>query len=78
VPILVVAGLTVGLINITSAESSQFLTASIALVLMSAALGATHALSDILNSILKNLVIFVSPAALWVSTTAIWRLAKTI
>ena len=75
--ILIVAGLIVGLLNITAGEVHEFLTASIALLLVGAAgLGAVTLVGATVESILKNLVVFVAPAALVVALKSVWTLAK--
>ena len=75
--ILIVAGLIVGLLNITAVEVHEFLTASIALLLVGAAgLGAVTLVGATVESILKNLVVFVGPAALVVALKSVWALAK--
>lgn len=75
--ILIVAGLVVGLLNITAGEVHEFLTASIALLLVGAAgLGAVTLVGATVETILKNLVVFVAPAALVVALKSIWTLAK--
>ena len=74
---LIAAGLIVGLLNITSGEVHEFLTASIALLLVGAAgLGAVTSVGAVVESILKNIVVFVGPAALVVALKSIWGLAK--
>ncbi len=75
--ILIVAGLIVGLLNITAGEVRDFLTASIALLLVGAAgLGAVALVGAVVESILKNLVVFVGPAALVVALKSVWTLAR--
>lgn len=75
--ILIVAGLIVGLLNITAGEVHEFLTASIALLLVGAAgLGAVTLVGATVETILKNLVVFVGPAALVVALKSVWTLAK--
>ena len=75
--ILIVAGLIVGLLNITAGEVHEFLTASIALLLVGAAgLGAVALMGATVETILKNLVVFVGPAALVVALKSVWTLAK--
>ena len=75
--ILIVAGLIVGLLNITAGEVHEFLTASIALLLVGAAgLGAVALVGATDETILKNLVVFVGPAALVVALKSVWTLAK--
>ena len=74
---LIVGGLIVGLLNITAGEVHEFLTASIALLLVGAAgLGAVALVGATVETILKNLVVFVAPAALVVALKSIWTLAK--
>ena len=75
--LLIVGGLLVGLLNITAGEVHEFLTASIALLLVGAAgVGAVTLVGATVESILKNLVVFVAPAALVVALKSIWTLAK--
>ena len=75
--ILIVAGLIVGLLNITAGEVHEFLTASIALLLVGAAgLGAVALMGATVETILKNLVVFVGLAALVVALKSVWALAK--
>ncbi len=75
---LIVAGLIVGLLNITAGEVHEFLTASIALLLVGAAgLGAVTLVGAVVESILKNIVVFVAPAALVVALKSIWTLARS-
>ena len=71
--LLVVAGFVVGILNITAKESQEFLVASIALVV-----AASSAISVLpaLAVVLKNIVLFVFPAALFVAVKVIWELAS--
>ena len=73
--ILVVLGLIVGLLNIQAKETTEFLVATIALMMVGSA-GAIPALGVIVLSILANVVAFVAPAALVVALKAIYALAQ--
>ena len=74
--ILVVLGLIVGFLNVTAKETSEFLIATVALMVVgSAGLGALPALGTAIKAILGNIVAFVAPAALVVAVKAIFDLA---
>ena len=76
--VLIVAGLVVGVLNITSGEVQEFLIASIALLAVGAAgLGTVALVGRVVESILKNMVVFVAPAALVVALKSIWALARS-
>ena len=78
VTVLIVAGLVVGVLNITSGEVQEFLIASIALLAVGAAgLGTVALVGRVVESILKNMVVFVAPAALVVALKSIWALARS-
>ena len=72
--ILVVLGLVVGLLNITSKETTEFLVAVVALLIVGSA-GAIPALGGIVLAILANIVALSAPAALIVALKAIYALA---
>ena len=72
--ILVILGLVVGLLNITAAETTEFLVATIGLMIVSTALGPL--LGGIIEAILQNVIAFSAPAALIVSLKAIYGLAS--
>lgn len=75
--LLVVLGLIVGLLNITVKETSQFLVASIALIVAGIVnLGLIPYVGDYLRAILTNIVVFVVPAAIIVALKTIYSLAK--
>jgi len=75
--ILVVAGLLVGFLNIPTDETRVFLVAAIALLLVgTAGLEVFTAVGTYIESILKNIVTFVAPAALVVALKTILNLAK--
>ncbi len=72
--ILVILGLVVGLLNITSKETTEFLVAVLSLMVVGSA-GAIPALGGIVLSILANIVALSAPAALIVALKAIYSLA---
>ena len=72
---LFVLGLIVGVLNITAREITEFLTASITLLVVGS-VGALPALGLMVTSVLANIVAFVAPAALIVALKAIWMLAQ--
>lgn len=75
--ILAILGLIVGFLNITVRETTEFLVASIALILLGAAgLSAIAIVGPIIAAILANIAAFVAPAALVVAIKAIYALAK--
>ena len=75
--ILIIGGLVVGLLNITAEEVHEFLTTAIALLLVgTAGLGVVALVGAFIESVLKNIVILVAPAALVVALKSIWALAK--
>lgn len=73
--VLVILGLVVGFLNITGKETTEFLVAALALMLIGS-VGAIPALGIIILSILANIVAFVAPAALVVAMKSIWVLAQ--
>ncbi len=77
--ILVILGLIVGLLNITTKETVEFLVATIALVVIGTA--GTQAifqtfLGNIVPQILGNIVAFVAPAGLIVALKSVYALAQ--
>lgn len=72
--ILVILGLVVGLLNITAKETTEFLVAVIALLIVGSA-GAIPALGGIVLAILANIVALSAPAALIVALKAVYALA---
>lgn len=72
--ILVILGLVVGLLNISAKETTEFLVAVIALMIVGSA-GAIPALGGIVLAILANIVALSAPAALIVALKAIYALA---
>ncbi len=73
--VLVIIGLIVGLLNIQAKETTEFLVATIALMIVGSA-GAIPALGVIVLSILANIVAIVAPAALIVALKAVYALAN--
>lgn len=75
--LLVILGIIVGLVNITAKETTQFLIASIALIVASGAFALIPIVGAWVANILNYIVVFVAPAAGIVSLIAIWNLART-
>jgi len=73
--VLVLLGLIVGFLNISAKETTEFLVATLTLLIIGSA-GAIPALGVVVLSILANLVAFVAPAALIVALKSIWVLAQ--
>ena len=76
--ILVVLGLVVGLLNVTTRETTAFLIASAVLLLAgSAGLGSLPPpLGTFVGSILSNIAAFVAPAGVIVALRAVFALAS--
>ena len=75
---LAVLGLIVGVLNITARETTEFLIATMTLLIVGTA-GSSPAwelVSPKILFILANIVFFVAPAALIVALKAIWALAQ--
>ena len=77
---LVLLGVIVGLINITTKETMGFLVSAITLILASTVYwgGLPFGLGQALGSVLNNIVAFVSPAAIVVALKTVWKLAKDV
>ena len=73
---LFVLGLIVGVINITQKESTSFLVATIALLLIGVAGLQVGRLTDIIVAILTNLISFVAAAGLIVAVKQVLVIAK--
>src|SRR3989344_2473758 len=74
---LFVLGLVVGVLNVTVRETSEFLLATIALILAGVVnLGLIPVFGLLLRNILSNIVVFVVPAAVIVALRSIWVLAN--
>ena len=77
VVLMVVLGVIVGLLNITTKEVSGFLIAAMALIIASSASALSLAVIWTgLTSMLGNVIIFVAPAAIIVALKAIYALAE--
>ncbi len=78
--ILFILGLIVGYLNIAEKKLTKFLLATIALLLLGvgsiSALSVIGTVSGYLNSILANIIAFVSAAALIVALKAIYETGK--
>jgi len=75
--VLVTLGVIVGLLNITSKETTEFLVAALALIIASSASALTlAAIWTGLTSLLGNVIIFVSPAAIVVALKTVYALAQ--
>jgi len=74
--ILVLLGLIVGFLNITSRETQEFLIAAVALVIAANSASSIVQLGLTMSVILSNIVTFVFPAALLVALKTIWHLAS--
>ncbi len=73
--ILAVLGLIVGFLNVTEAETTGFLIASIALMLTNASITVIGI--AILTAIFSNIAVFVAPAALVVAVKAVYGTAAS-
>jgi chromate transport protein ChrA len=75
--ILIILGLVVGFLNITSKETTGFLIASVALLVAgSAGLDKIPLIGGWVYPILINIITFVTPAALIVALKAVYQLAR--
>jgi len=75
--LLVILGIVVGLVNITAKETTQFLVASIALIIASGAFKLIPFIGNYAMNVLDYIVVFVAPAACVVALITIWNLART-
>lgn len=78
---LVLLGTVVGLLNITTRETSSFLLASVSLVLVTALGGSVVSgvvsVGPYLGAMLDSILVFVVPATIVVALKAIFSLAET-
>ena len=75
--VLIIAGLIIGLLNVTGEEVTQFLIAAIALLAVGAAgLGSIAMIGASIEAILKNIVAIVAPAALVVALKAVYSVGQ--
>lgn len=76
--VLVVLGLIVGFLNVTAKETTEFLVASVALMMVgSAQLDIIPLVGGYIQTTLSYLVVFVAPAAIIVALKAIKALASS-
>lgn len=75
--ILVVIGLIVGFLNVTSAESTDFLLAAVALVVVAALGGDVLKDVSLLSNVLGTMMALVVPATVIVALKAIYSLARS-
>lgn len=74
--ILVILGLVVGAINVTGKETTSFLIAAIALLAAgTAGIAIVPTIGSYVDSVLKNIIAFVGPAALVVALKEVYALA---
>ena len=77
---LIILGLVVGFLNVTSTEINSFLFASLVLVVLSSmggqVLGAIQFVGPMLKSIFTAMLLFIIPAAVVVGLKAIYTLAE--
>ena len=76
VGILVVLGLIIGFLNVTSAESTDFLLAAVALVIVSAFGRDVMSSIALLSNVLEAIMTLVVPATIIVALKAIYSLAR--
>ena len=78
--LLILLGIIVGFLNITTKETNAFLVAAVSLVLVSAlggaVLGPITFVGEYLKSILESILTFVMPATIIVALKAIYSLAE--
>ena len=75
--VLIIFGFIVGIINVNERETSDFLIATIALMLVgSAGLGEIRVVGTTIDAVLTNINAIAVPAALVVSLKAIYALAS--
>jgi hypothetical protein len=75
--LLAVIGIIVGLLNITAAETKEFLIASIALIVAAGSMKLLPLIGPAVGNILDYFIALVAPAAVIVAIIAVWKLAKT-
>ena len=73
--VLIVLGFLVGILNVKREEATDFLLASLVIMLPGLTVGELT-LPQPIGSILANIAVFVWPAALIVSLVTVWRLAS--
>ena len=75
--ILVVLGLLVGFLNVTGGESTDFLLAAVALVIVAAFGRDVLSAIALLGRVLEAMIAFVVPATVIVALKAIYSLARS-
>ena len=75
--VLIILGLVVGLLNIADKNVNLFLLATITFIATSTSINSLPVLGDVFRDIFRNLIHFVSPAALVVSIVAIIRVSNS-
>ena len=74
--LLALIGLVVGLLNVTTKETTPFLLATIALILGAQSFKLIPFIGTFLQNILTYIMTLVAPAAVVVALIAIWNLAN--
>lgn len=74
--VLVVLGLIVGLLNVTAHETTSYLFAAVALVIVSSLSGSALEALPVAQNVLNSLNAFVTPATVIVALRAIYSLAS--
>ena len=77
IAILAVAGVVVGLLNVEGHEAKTFLLAAIALLAVGSAEDSLGVLWAPLSQVLKNIGVFVAPAAIIVAAKSLWGTAAS-
>ena len=79
--VLIVLGLVVGLLNVTAAETTPFLLATVSLVIVSSLGGDViknvAVVGPTLQNVLSAMIVFIIPATIIVALKAIYALAAT-
>jgi hypothetical protein len=79
--VLILLGIIVGILNVTAKETTEFLLASVSLVIVTAlsgeVIGKIVTVGATLSSIYSAILVFVVPATIIVALKAIYALAKT-
>ncbi len=74
--VLVLLGLIVGFLNVTSGETQGFLLAAIGLLLSATAVQNLPYAGELLTRILWNMVVFIAPAILVVALKSLFEIAR--
>lgn len=80
VSVLIALGLIVGILNVTATETTRFLLAAVALVIVSAFggnnLSLIQGIGPYIDSIVKAMITFIMPATIIVALKAIYLVAR--